>query len=198
MRNAYQQMDGSFGGGALAPEPRPVAPQQAPAGPRIVEPHEFLFDANLVRDHRVRAQVRLDLQDLVRAEANEDLRLSLVHLGSLLEGLLLDHGLRNRKELALGEGPDLWDFHALAIQVFGQAMKPEQEPVLGILHACRRLLRPSCQVVHPIVTTAKMVHEAKNFLLWALGHLGFTTDETKPRDLDDSASSLWRVTNNRM
>lgn len=152
------------------PQPTVAAPEAAP--PRK-DPGEFLFDPNMVKDHRVRAQVRLDLQDLARATQNDDLRLSLVHLGSLLEGIILDYALENRKELELTEGPDVWDFHALAVRLLGPNLEPGQEPVLGLLHACRRLLRPSCQVVHPIIATSAMVQDAANFLKWALTQLGY-------------------------
>lgn len=195
-RNPFQANEGSYRGegfsasSALAPEPR--VPSQEGRGVAPVG----LFDPNIVRDHRVRAQIRLDLQDLARAEQNDDLRLSLVHLGSLLEGLLLDHGLRHRKELTLGESPDIWDFHALAIQVLGAGLTAEQEPVLGILHACRRLLRPSCQIMHPIIVTAKMVVDAKAFLEWALARLGFVqgTGSGEAPGVGASTAALWRAT----
>lgn len=188
VRNHYQAMDG-----CRPPGPAAAAPEVERSEPRPIEVSDFLFDPNLIRDHRVRAQVRLDLQDFVRATDNDDMRLSLVHLGSLLEGLLLDYGLRDRKQHSLGDGPDLWDFHALAINVLGQSLSAEQEPILGILHACRRLLRPSCQVVHPIVTTAKMVGDARSFVVWALHQLGFV--EATPNAAPDvsTSSALWRA-----
>ncbi|MCB9880176.1 MAG: hypothetical protein H6832_00445 [Planctomycetes bacterium] len=199
VRNAFHPMDvarrpdsASAHPSALAPEMRPVASEA-----RIESPLDFLFDPNVVRDHRVRAQIRLDLRDLSRAEAVDDHRMMLVHLGSLLEGLLLDHGLRNRKELGLGEGPDIWDYHALAVQVLGSGLSAEQEPVLGILHACRRLLRPSCQIVHPIVVTPKMVADSKAFLEWSLARLGFVegADSLEAPSARGSSAALWRATN---
>ncbi len=165
-----------FAAAMTPPAAEPARPIVAPAK-RVTEGIVFLFDPNLVRDHRVRAQIRLDLQDLARAQANDDLRLSLVHLGSLLEGLLLDHALERRKELELAEAPDVWDFHTLAVRLLGPGLEPGQEPVMGLLHACRRLLRPSCQVVHPIIATGAMVSDAVAFLRWALIQLGYQHDE---------------------
>lgn len=148
----------------------PGALGQAPRRSQRASPR-LLFDPHRIKDHRVRGQMRLDLEDLARAMANEDLRLCLVHLGSILEGILLDYGLEHMQELELTETPDEWDFHAVAVQALGTRLSPGQEPVLGLLHASRRLLRPARQVMHPIVATRAMVNSAIPFVRTTLMHL---------------------------
>jgi hypothetical protein len=166
---------------------------------------EPFFDVATIKDHRVRAQVRLDVQDFARARHHEDQRMSLVHLGSLLEGILLDYGLEHRKELELVESPDVWDYHALAVRLLGTKLDPSHEPILGLLHSCRRMLRPACQVVHPILTTGTMVHDAMAFLRWVLLQLGYSGSEAGPARVRrpgggsvpapaPAAGSLWRAT----
>ena len=197
-----QKAASSAGNAEATTRDSPGRPKEARVAAMDVD---LLFDPNMVKDHRVRAQIRLDLQDLSRAQQNDDLRLSLVHLGSLLEGLLLDFGLEHRKDLDLTEGPDLWDFHALAVRVLSTNLDAGQEPVLGLLHACRRLLRPSCQVVHPIIATSSMVHDAGRFLKWCLAELGYEGEFLAPKNAPrapsgkhkaelPSLSGVWKAT----
>jgi hypothetical protein len=176
------------------------------ASPIKREDLEPFFDVAAIKDHRVRAQVRLDIQDFARARHHDDLRMSLVHLGSLLEGILLDYGLEHRKELELIESPDVWDYHALAVRLLGTKLDPGHEPILGLLHSCRRMLRPACQVVHPILTTSAMVQDAMAFLRWVLQQLGYAGAEVGPGRMIrrpgvpsvpapvPAAASLWRAT----
>jgi hypothetical protein len=85
-------------------------------------------------------------------------------------------------------------------------MEVGQEPMLGLLHASRRLLRPSCQVVHAIVATRSMVHDAVAFLKWVLVALGYEGDDAsqakpskgpqikKRTKTLPTLSGIWKVT----
>ncbi|GEM_PF-2773228 len=167
-----------------------TAPQSPPPTPL-----DSGFRAALIHDHRVRAQVKLDLRSYRHAKAQEDLRLCLVHLGSLFESILLDHGLAHRSELELTEAPNRWNFSDLARKIFGERLEAGHEPILALLQACRKLLRPAVMLVHPIVVTGTMVAEAEQFLAWLLHELGYSGGEERVvGERPPRMSGIWKVT----
>jgi hypothetical protein len=158
-----------------------------------------ILDPSMIKDHRMRALIKLDLTCLERSMGMGDFRMSLVHFGSILEGILVDFGLRNRKKLNLIESPDRWDLMKIAEELLGD--KAFDEPIVGILLGCNRLLRPSRMLVNPMIITKEMVDDAKTILSWILAEMGLKGSSDQAPCVDDSGcheppetSGIWRAT----
>ncbi len=162
-------------------------------------PLSEILDPAMIKDHRMRALIKLDLACLGRCSAVGDFRMSLVHFGSILEGILVDYGLRNRKKFNLIESPDRWDLMGIAEDLLGD--KAYEEPIVGILLGCNRLLRPARMLVNPMIITSEMVEDAKTILSWILSEMGLKGSSDQPPKIDDSGahqlpetSGIWRAT----
>ncbi|HHI80144.1 MAG TPA: hypothetical protein ENK02_09185 [Planctomycetes bacterium] len=162
-------------------------------------PLEGILDPSMIKDHRMRALIKLELACLERSSLVGDFRMQLVHFGAILEGILVDYGLRNRKKLELIESPDRWDLMRIAEDLLGE--KAFDEPIVGILLGCNRLLRPARMLVNPMIITKEMVEDAQTILSWILSEMGLKGSSDQTADLDPkgcheppATSGIWRAT----
>ncbi|MFQ5506272.1 MAG: hypothetical protein ACE5F1_16000 [Planctomycetota bacterium] len=155
----------------------------------------YLFSPELVRDQRLRTQMRLTLNDLSRAKQRKNLRQTLVFLGALLEGVILDHCLKRREELCLEDlPPDRWDYRELAERVLDE-MTDRQRDLIGLLTISSKLLSPAHMYVKPrFIVTSPMVKDAEAMLHWVLSRLGYegAMPETPRIGTGQAITSIWR------
>ncbi len=162
-------------------------------------PLDGVLDPSMIKDHRMRALIKLEIASLERATLLSDFRMTLVHFGAILEGILVDYGLRNRKKLNLVESPDRWDLMKLAEDLLGD--NAFDEPIIGILLGCNRILRPARMLTNPMIITKEMLGDAKRILSWVLSEMGLKGSSDQNRAVDESGcherpvtSGIWRAT----
>ncbi len=173
--------------------------------PQIAEPEEeaLLFDVAKLKDYKLRTVIQQELVELQQAKRVQNNRLSILHLGLLFEGILLDHALSRRSELGLVERPTAWDYVGLAQTLLGAEMVPAQDAMLKKLIHFGKFLRPSSLMLDPVVVTEAMVMQAEAFLEWVLTELGYREVEeifeapdgaSDPMPEAPNLSGLWRGT----
>jgi hypothetical protein len=125
---------------------------------------EGAFDPERIRDYKLRSFAKMDLHDLARAEAEGNTRHALLHLGALIECVVLDSYLPRRQESNLSAPPSHWNFVQLATELLGEMKRPEDTSILARLFDMAHWIRPSRQLLEPVVLTMRMVQEAKELL----------------------------------
>jgi hypothetical protein len=132
-----------------------------------------LFDTATMRDPRLRAAATIDLVGLERALRQDDHRVALLLLGSVLEAVVLDAVMPRREELGLPMSPDGWDPWALLTRLLGTDLREIDKPTLTLLSRAHQLFRPGCQLVAPTVVVPGLVDRALEFAQRTLRQLGF-------------------------
>lgn len=148
-------------------------------GPVPRAPTNVLFECERLRDYKLRAFAAKDLADYATARAEGNVRLSLLHLGALIEVVVLDHFLPRREESGLDKPPSHWDYRGLALQLLGDRAYSEDGAILGRLLDIGDWLRPSRQLMEPVVLTPLMVEEAKDLLSRLLSCSGLQRGDTE-------------------
>ncbi|PIE23828.1 MAG: hypothetical protein CSA62_05375 [Planctomycetota bacterium] len=168
---------------------------------------EQLFDLERLHDYKLRTFAKKDLEEYVRAKQSHDLRLCLQSLGALIETALLDYYLPKREECGLGSLPPSWDFVMLGEKLLGSEAKKADVMILHRLLHMGDCLRPSHQLIEPLVLTRGMLEEAKDLLERILQAAGFYAGEAEkeseaadlpgeasPADKPAATGGLWRAT----
>ena len=178
---------------AEVPE-RPVLPPEKEGFSK----QPVLFNAKVIRNYRLRTQARLDLHDHVRAKKRKNLRLSMVHLQSLLELLILDHVLAKRKDLGVTiDKLGNLNMAKLILKILGDRMAERRCTVVTILSRSRMLLNPAYVLSHqPYVLTQSLVAEVEALIKWALGELEFKllSPSLGPDTTGPTISAVWKST----
>ncbi|GAB4147833.1 MAG: hypothetical protein Fur0037_16120 [Planctomycetota bacterium] len=140
----------------------------------VAEPDgaEHLLDSRQIQDPRLRSLMVMDLRAYERARGAMDHRLAAVHLGSILEGALIDYALPRRGELGLSGAPDAWDPQEILIRVMGDHFSPKDRSLAYHLFMARILIRPLAQLVSPTVVTAASLQKLVDFVGVALRAMG--------------------------
>ncbi|MCA8954908.1 MAG: hypothetical protein KDC87_02480 [Planctomycetes bacterium] len=153
--------ESAHGGTTRASRAAPaVTPQSPAAQPRQEpEPSQVPVDPRRVQDPRLRSALVLDLKALQRSWAAEDFRMSAVHVSSVFEAVVTDYALPRRAELDLRGTPDTWQLQKIVTHVLGPRITSPDRNALYHLVAARNLVRPSVQLVNPIVVTRQSVEK---------------------------------------
>jgi hypothetical protein len=147
---------------ATAVEEDPVPPGEA-----------RLLDPKRVRDGRLRALVALDQRALARALAADDYRIAAVHLASILEAAVLDHGLTREKELGLVGAPETWNAQEVLLRVLGADCTNQDRACVYHAFMPFNLIRPGRQLKSPGLVTPATFKRLREFAARALREMGF-------------------------
>lgn len=153
--------------------PLPPVDSEAAEPPSAATAATALFDANTLRDPRLRALGTVDLRSYERALANGDYRIATVLLASILESALLDHLIPRRAEFQLTGTPDAWIPQDLSLTVLGEHATPKDRSLAFHLFASRNLLRPALQMVTPAIVTVASFERLREFVERVLHRMGF-------------------------
>ena len=132
-----------------------------------------ILDSHKLRDPRLRTLARLDLLSYERSLAGQDHRLAAVLLGSILESAVLDHAIPRRAELGLVGTPDTWNPVDVLAKVMGEQFNPKDRSLAYHAFSARNLLRPSLQIVTPMVVTQASLQRLQEFAQRALHSMGY-------------------------
>jgi hypothetical protein len=136
------------------PNPRADAAPVDPVG----------IDIKRMKDPRLRSTLLLDLKALRRAMDAQDHRMTAVHLSSVFEGVATDVALQRRAELGLRGTPDNWQLQRIVPAILGGREVAMDRNTIHHLVACKNLVRPTSQMVNPIVVTRQTVERMLVFL----------------------------------
>jgi hypothetical protein len=156
------------GGGA------PVPRAGAGGGPEGIPYVELMLDPRMVRDPRLRTMIAMDLGALERTAAAQQYRLAMVHLASVLEGVVVDHALPRQKQLDIPGLPESWKIERILDKCMGDKLTSMDRPCLLQLVAARHLVRPAVQLNSPMAVTAATLDKAADFVRRVLSALGYT------------------------
>lgn len=134
-----------------------------------------IIDPRAIRDPRLRPLMAMDLKAFERAIDARDHRLALVHLGSVLEGAVLDYCLPRRSEFGLDSAPETWDMRALIEKHVGLEAHPKSRGLLYQLVAAKNLIRPAAQMSSPMVVTANSLEQSLDLVRLVLKQMGFAS-----------------------
>lgn len=152
-----------------APPPRSAPADSVAAtiaeGPAVVggESSDVVEIAH-VRDYRLRLAMALDVRSYERAVDLDDHRMATLLLDSILNGLLIDHGLSHSSALGLTDTPLSWSVEGICAAVLGPAFGERERALFQLLERSHALLRPALQLADPIVVNKATVHEAEAFV----------------------------------
>ena len=132
-----------------------------------------ILDSHKLRDPRLRTLARLDLLSYERSLAGQEHRLAAVLLGSILESAVLDHAIPRRAELGLVGTPDTWNPVDVLAKVMGEQFNPKDRSLAYHAFSARNLLRPSLQIVTPMVVTQASLQRLQEFAQRALHSMGY-------------------------
>ncbi len=140
--------------------------------PPAAEAGAFI-DARRLRDPRLRAILALDLRAFERARSAQDHRLAMVHLASILEGVVIDYCLPLHAALGLKGPPDGWRVEEILLHVLRDRLSAMDRAYLFQVIAGRNLIRPSIQLQAPMVVTAATLEQTVTFVQRVFVELGF-------------------------
>lgn len=106
----------------------------------------------------------LETKALNRAMDFGDQRLSAVHLSSIFEGVVIDVALQRRQELGLRGTPESWQLGKIVPVIFGSRFAGTDRNTVHHLVNCKNLVRPSVQLVNPLVVTRQTVVKMIEFV----------------------------------
>lgn len=182
---------------AVPPPPTASKPAIArlPVEEDVVGPP--ILDSHKLRDPRLRTLARLDLLSYERSLAGQDHRLAAVLLGSILESAVLDHAIPRRAELGLVGTPDTWNPVDVLAKVMGEQFNPKDRSLAYHAFSARNLLRPSLQIVTPMVVTQASLQRLQEFAQRALHAMGYcataaSEDEKLPSMLRQEGRRIGR------
>jgi hypothetical protein len=143
-----------------------------------------ILESQKLRDPRLRMLAGLDVRSYERAVAGQDHRMAAVLLGSILESAVLDHAIPRRGELSLAATPDTWNPVEVLVKVMGDQFTPKDRSLAYHVFSARNLLRPSLQIVTPMVVTQASLQRLQEFVQRALHAMGYcATDGTEGQNL---------------
>ena len=124
--------------------------------------HELddVVDARRIRDPRLRAMVTLDTRSYGRALAAADHRLALVHLYSIFEAGIIDHGLTRRAELGLPGNVEAWTLEGIVQKALGDRFTTGDSTLMAQLVSARALIRPALLLMAPLAVTQASLRDA--------------------------------------
>ena len=164
----------------IGPEPGAGELAVAPATPAAVPPPDAPlarpFDVSKLRDPRLRSLLSLDVRAMERALAAADFRMAAVHLGSVLEGYLLDVAIPRAAELGLAGPAEGWNALDMLLRLFRDHCSPADRAMASKLFSAHRLIRPAKQLSAPCVVTAQIFQELLLFAQRVLHLLGFRSE----------------------
>ncbi|MFK7740837.1 MAG: hypothetical protein AB8H80_10995 [Planctomycetota bacterium] len=132
-----------------------------------------LVDVEKIRDPRLRSLAAMDIKSLQRAQSAGDYRVAAVLVGAIAESVVLDYALPRRIDLGLPEEPEAWPLSDILLGALGDAAQPRDRAFCFHLFSARNLLRPSRQVVTPVVVTATSFVRIHEFVGRAFSVLGY-------------------------
>jgi hypothetical protein len=153
-------------GGDPGPGPSARLPAPLPDGEDRWEP----LDLARVRDPMLRGLVGLDLAAFRRAERAGDHRLEMIHLSSILEGIVLDAKFRIEGVVRVSPMDVLEELATIL-----RPLEPHEVDCLAQLQEARHLLRPAMMRANPVVVTRESVELGRAFverMLLELGYIG--------------------------